>query len=83
MIYETIANCSDTVFILKDNTLVKCIVMNIVVKQYTIDNIIIEYKLRLSGGKVFPEFFDEHRVFLTKEELVNDLLTDESIEEIT
>lgn len=83
MVYETRANYDDEVFILKNNKLIKSTVMSIIVKQYTIDKIIIEYKLKASDGNVFPELFDESRVFLTKEALVDDLIKDETIEELT
>jgi len=82
MNFQTIADYGQTVYILKNNALVKCSVRTIVIKQYTEEKIIIEYKLRADDGNMFSEHFDESLIFLTKEDLVKDLLSDQSMDEL-
>jgi len=78
MVFETKADYDDTVFILKQNKLVKCQVKTIVIKQYTLEKIIYEYKLKADNGEMFSEYFSEDNIFLSKEDLVANLLKDET-----
>jgi len=75
MTYTSKADFDETVYVMKSNKIEQCEVKTIVIKQYTADITTIEYKLRNSKGTLYAEFFSEEFIFLTKDELIKELLS--------
>lgn len=74
----TKANIDETVYFMKRNKICEGVVQEINIKVHntgTEEKLIVQYKMMLSNSRVIDtDFYTESKIFMTDENLVNDLL---------